>query len=746
MGVLGAGVLFLIVVAMRLRRRRTLRSCGGARAQFQLAGVGCTSVDEPCRGAAQAHGTSAPAGEHGEGPWRELLKRRLLKLPDNSRVLFGVIIAAGVLVVIAAGIIGAGAHLPMVTVLVRASLSASRFARISQAALILGIVCSAIAWIIVLAGLFLAHWIVRLVGLVALVGGALAERHDLPLSSIFHATSGIVALFGILLTGLFTVMADLWSWRRTPKLDLRTPRWTCLIVTVVALCVAIAYVGQAVRLAPDGSLILGSVFELELLNVTGILVLPMLLLAGADVADVASEIGKGIRESLPQQSTVIVPAVSAGVAVIGIIVAVGALGARIFVNIALAAVLIGFTAAIAAVTQPYPSWKKSFPALAAVAIVFGFVPAIQIATGVQKVPPVSLAMQAPAATQYVQPIQPIFSLMYPHTDEPRVYNLAAPVLSAVRESWRLSILAGPAAMTRSPNDAPQGSAIVDRFAARTGVFWIVLATAGAVLLLCRRRRADQFKQAVLFMMTVGIWIALIVLTRTLAIAGHGLLRLEIGGVQALAGLATLVCVAVYVFRRLASSREGSGGKQQATLEKIGSLFVLDCSLLLVWSAAILYGKAAGIGETLAIAGSLVVVLALTWDFMSSGEMLNEGEADSLMPRRSRILVYLGYLLLTLAVVLLLGTLRSATTGAHIGVVGVEGLVEVGIVAFGVPLAITLFLVCWFRQESPGQSQAARDTMHPQCSLAAMPGAVPSQTPAERADRVPMAGPADRLTS
>lgn len=249
------------------------------------------------------------------------------------------------------------------------------------------------------------------------------------------------------------------------------------------------------------------------------------------------------------------------------------------------------------------------------------------------------------------------------------------------------------------------------------------------------------------MVTVGVWIALIVLTRTLAVAGHGQLRLEIGGVQALAGLATLGYVAVYVFRRLASGRQGSGGraeKQQAILEKIGSFFVLDCSLLLIWGAAILYGKAASIGETLAIVGSVVVLLAMTWDFMFSGEMLNEGEADALMPRRSRILAYLGYLLLTLAVVLLLGTLRSATTGAHIGVVG-EGLVEAGIVAFGVPLAITLFLVCWFRQKSPVQAQAAADAMHAQCPLAAMPGGVRSHTPADQADRVPAPGPSDRLS-
>ena len=172
------------------------------------------------------------------------------------------------------------------------------------------------------------------------------------------------------------------------------------------------------------------------------------------------------------------------------------------------------------------------------------------------------------------------------------------------------------------------------------------------------------------MVTVGVWIALIVLTHTLAIAGHG--PAEIGDRRSPGASRTgYIGLPGRLRIRLAPDRHGSSGragKQQAILKRIGSLFVLDCSLLLIWGAAILYGKAADFGERLAIAGSIVVVLALAWDFMFSGEMLNEGEADSLMPQRARILAYLGYLLLTLAVVLQLGTLRSATTGAHIGVV------------------------------------------------------------------------------
>ena len=647
-GVLGIGIVFLIVVTVLLRRHHALKCSGGAGAHLHQ-----------------------PPTE--EGPWRELVKQRLLKVPSDSRALLTVIVAAGVLVLAAAGIIGAGAHLPVVTVLVRASLTGPQVLRISEAALTLGVVCAAIAWVMVLAGLFLAHWIVRLVGLLALAGGALAERHDLPQSSIFHATSGIVALFGILLTGLFTIAADLWAQRRTHRTGLRASRWIYLIIAANALCVAIAYIGQAVRLAPYGSFITGSAFELELLNIAEILLIPMLLIAGADIADIAWEIGKGIQESLHKKSTVILLVASAGVAVVGVTIAVCALGAQIFLDVVLAAALIGLIATIVAMTRPYSGWTRSFPALAAAAIIFWFVPEIQIATGVQKVPPPSPAIQTPGE---------------------------------------------------------QDSALLDHFAARTGVIWIVLAGAGTLLLLWRRHRdrpvnattediktkAGNIKQAVLFMVTVGAWIALIFSTRDLAIinaAGHGVLRLEIGGIQALAGAATLGYVAALV-RCLASARHRPCGrlekerlleKQQAILEKISNLFGLDCSLLLIWGAAILYGKAADVGEAVAILGSVVVVLALAWDFMFSGEMLNEGKADSPMPQCARILAYMGYLLLTISVVLQLGTLRSATTGAYIGVFSLERLVEVGIVTFGVPLAITLFLVNWFRQESPGQPQA-----------------------------------------
>ena len=65
-----------------------------------------------------------------------------------------------------------------------------------------------------------------------------------------------------------------------------------------------------------------------------------------------------------------------------------------------------------------------------------------------------------------------------------------------------------------------------------------------------------------------------------------------------------------------------------------------------------------------------------------------------MPYRARVIAYSGYLTLTAAAVLQLGTLHSSTA-APVGLFESETLVQAGIIEFGVPLAITIFLVSWF---------------------------------------------------
>ena len=250
----------------------------------------------------------APRAEPGEAEpafLKELARSRLLRLPHHHRALRRVVRAAGAAVLAAAVLIAAGSHLPSTSVIVRASLVGPQIARVSVGVLVLGIICTAAAWILVIAGLFLANWKIRAPGLVLIVAGALAESYVLPHLSPFNTTIGVVSLSGILLLGLLTVGADLWSQRWTPKIDLATPAWTRAIVIAVAVLVCAVFGGQAINLAAKGSLgrlALSSFFGLELLYVTVILVIPMLLLAGADMADMASEISRGISRSLKRRN------------------------------------------------------------------------------------------------------------------------------------------------------------------------------------------------------------------------------------------------------------------------------------------------------------------------------------------------------------------------------------------------------------------------------------------------------------
>jgi hypothetical protein len=66
-----------------------------------------------------------------------------------------------------------------------------------------------------------------------------------------------------------------------------------------------------------------------------------------------------------------------------------------------------------------------------------------------------------------------------------------------------------------------------------------------------------------------------------------------------------------------------------------------------------------------------------------------------MPHRARVVAYVGFLTLTAAAALQLATLHSVSTGAHVGAFESETTAAAGIVEFGVPFAITVFLVRWF---------------------------------------------------
>ena len=344
-----------------------------------------------------------------------------------------VVFAAVGLITVAAIIIGAGRHLPGTTLLVGAA--AGPRVSISIYALVIGVTCAVAAWMLVLAGLFFADWRVRLTGL-ALVGlGAAAEWRVLGRRfSFFGAAPGLAALAGVLMLGALTIAAEVWPRRgKALRIDTRSPPWTRLILVAIVVVVLVVYADQAIRLGGLASLGQGSVSVLELLYITVILIIPMLLLAGADVSDFGGAIAGGVSANLTTPR-IAVPLVAAAAAELA--VAFHSLGMRVFVNVALAAVLFGVLAATAAATRPYRRWKKPLPALMATAIVFMLVLGLQVATGLQKVPPQSALTVSPPDAVYVHKGQPTFSIRYPR---------AGRLTSLTTRSPRSPISAGSAA-------------------------------------------------------------------------------------------------------------------------------------------------------------------------------------------------------------------------------------------------------------------------------------------------------------
>jgi hypothetical protein len=808
-------------------RKRCLRRLGSCAAVVGLALVLVMVAFKLARSRPACPRREPACPQTESSPWSEL-KERVLVLPPGQRGLRVVVFAAVGLITVAAAIIGAGRHLPGTTLLVGAA-EGPRVS-ISVYALVIGVTCAVVAWVLVLAGLFFTDWRVRLPGLVLVGLGAAAERHVLGRRlSFFGAAPGLAALAGVLTLGALTIAAEVWPRRgKALRIDTRSPPWTRLILIAIVVVVLVVYAGQAIRLGGLASLGQGSVSVLELLYVTVILVIPMLLLAGADVADFGGAIAGGVSVSLTT-ARVAVPLAAAAAAEL----AVGfySLGMRVFVNVALAAALFGGLAATAAATRPYRGWKKPLPALMATAIVFMLVLDLQVATGLQKVPPRSaLTVSPPDAALVHNKSQPTFSIRYPRAcgspvdyslpaftdvswtgcqpipgltasqsytfsfailsfvagsadacatlraasnvlnvrylhasddegwracaftgtgnrgiawvrstggriwllfgqtaDVAATFNFVEPLLRAMRDSWRPATVPGPVVNTGGNGGSRNLQSELSHFAARTGLIWLAVAISAALALILgrRRRRADEVKPALMYVVATGAWVALTFLGRSAAVqtAGHHLLSLQIGGVQALAGLATFGYMIVVALGRWTAARRNDREDTQRTSaisRRLGSLFVLNCSLLLTWAAGILYGTASRVGSTLAVVQGIVVIAALLWELIFSGELLNCGKPKSALPRRARLLLYLGYLLLTASAVLQLSTLRSPATGARVEVFDAETIVQVGIIGLGVPLAITVFLINWSAHCAAADHPRATDepsTPRPDCRSA-----------------------------
>ena len=125
-----------------------------------------------------------------------------------SRGVRAIVVAFALTIAGAAGIIGWGNVFPGAQFIAPTAQGAQPV-RASTGALAASAACSVIAWTLLIGGLLLTRWQLRLAGLALLAAGAFAERHEMGADlSLFSGAAGLTAIAGILVLGLLTVTAD----------------------------------------------------------------------------------------------------------------------------------------------------------------------------------------------------------------------------------------------------------------------------------------------------------------------------------------------------------------------------------------------------------------------------------------------------------------------------------------------------------------------------------------------------------
>ncbi len=104
-----------------------------------------------------------------------------------------------------------------------------------------------------------------------------------------------------------------------------------------------------------------------------------------------------------------------------------------------------------------------------------------------------------------------------------------------------------------------------------------------------------------------------------------------------------------------------------------------------------FGTALGAGQRFTAIQGVVLVAAMLWDVLMSGESFTN-TGGLAVPRHTRVLIYLGYTLLVVTTVLFLSSLQVQGGGSAGQEFESDSYPQLGIYALGPPLLITFFLV------------------------------------------------------
>jgi hypothetical protein len=129
------------------------------------------------------------------------------------------------------------------------------------------------------------------------------------------------------------------------------------------------------------------------------------------------------------------------------------------------------------------------------------------------------------------------------------------------------------------------------------------------------------------------------------------------------------------------------------IEHLRTLFVLSTSVLGVyWLGSFVYQKAITAGESFRPALAAIVLIALTWDTLVSGHEITNVDG-TLFPRRSRVLLFFGYISLAATTVLFWVSLKFTPGEELFGILSnLEGIVQFGLATLAPTLLVTLFIL------------------------------------------------------
>jgi hypothetical protein len=283
--------------------------------------------------------------------------------------------------------------------------------------------------------------------------------------------------------------------------------------------------------------------------------------------------------------------------------------------------------------------------------------------------------------------------------QPAGAQAAAPIFTAMVDSWRPDLTAVAPASPEPPLvtflldhqlNAPIGFGLIPL------AFGLLI---GLPLLVRGRRRSGPLAVAGLFLVVLGLRDVLLFLPQIIAQFGvptHQIVLVTLGGermrlstmptlslpvLQTLAAFFTLVIAGWFIVRR----RIGGVGDVRAT-RVIAALLLLNVGLQVIsWLDAALTATDQ-LANRFTVAQGVLLVLAFLWDLLTSGDQVTNTQGR-LSPRFARVLIYVGYSMLSFSQVLFFTTLRGSSN-----VDFTSDWADIGLTLLGIPLLLTVVLM------------------------------------------------------